>query len=218
MSKKVIICCQSIEKEMRFFLKEADSKTELLVMPPYFHAHPDQLNAALQKIIDQISGVDRIYICQSGCGCGGATEALKATTAELVMPKTHNCIDLMLSKTSVADIERPTDGMFLTEGWLPYLEKGMLDYPYLVQTMGEKEAYAYANKLFGKFNTFYIVDTVPYDMEKVVEFIMPLVLAVHGQIKYLDGPCGLMRRIVREEIDAESFFIIPKGSQKEKNM
>lgn len=214
MSEKLIICCQSIEKEMRTFLKAAGSETKLLVMPSYFHAHPDQLNLTLQKIIDEIEGVDRIYICQSGCGCGGATEGLKATSAELVMPKTRNCIDLMLSRYSVADIDRPTDGMFLTEGWLPYLEKGMLDFRYLVQTMGEAEAKAYVNKLFGKFNTFYIVDTVPYDMKKVVEFVMPLVMAVNGKIKYLNGPCGLMQRIVREEIDDESFLVIPKGEQK----
>lgn len=216
MSKDVIICCQSIEKEMRYFMKEAGCSAELMVMEPRYHAEPTALQLRLQELIDGFTDVDRVYICESGCGCGGATENLRATTCELVIPRTQNCVDLMLSKTCVADIERPMDGMFLTEGWVPYMEGGIIDYRYLVKTKGPEEAKAYANKLFGNFNTFYIIDTVPYDVKKVVDFILPMLLAVKGQLKILEGPCGMMKRIVRGDVNDTDFFIIPKGEKKMK--
>ena len=214
MAKNIIICCQSIEKEMRYFMAEAGCQAELIVMDKHYHAEPGALQVKLQELIDSFTDVDRVYICESGCGCGGATDNLKATTCELVIPKTQNCVDLMLSKTCVADIDRPTDGMFLTEGWVPYMEGGIVDYRYLIKTKGPEEAKAYANKLFGKFNTFYIIDTVPYDVKKVVDFILPMLLAVKGQLKILEGPCGLMKRIVRGDVDEVDFFIVPKGDAK----
>ena len=76
-------------------LAEHKLDTPVYFLPRRLHADPKELAEYLQNTIDSFDNVDRILICVSGCG--GGTAKLRATTAELVIPKTRDCLDLLLS-------------------------------------------------------------------------------------------------------------------------
>ena len=93
--KEVILSCPTLKKEIQHILAEHKLDTPVYFLPRRLHADPKELAEYLQNTIDSFDNVDRILICVSGCG--GGTAKLKARAAELVIPKTRDCLDLLLS-------------------------------------------------------------------------------------------------------------------------
>ena len=52
---------------------------------------------------------------------------LKAVHALLVVPKTRDCVDILLSGENLKELKRPQDGFFLSHGWMEYMKNSRLD-------------------------------------------------------------------------------------------
>ena len=102
--KQVILSCPTLKKEILHLIEELNLDTPVYFLPKRLHSNPQELAEYLQNTIDSFANVDRILICVSGCG--GGTAKLRATTAELVIPKTRDCVDILLSKTDIKSINR----------------------------------------------------------------------------------------------------------------
>ena len=122
--KQVILSCPTLKKEILHLIDELNLDTPVYFLPKRLHSNPQELAEYLQNTIDSFANVDRILICVSGCG--GGTAKLKATTAELVIPKTRDCVDILLSKTDIKSINRAPKGIFMTESWLDFMRSGSL--------------------------------------------------------------------------------------------
>ena len=109
--KQVILSCPTLKKEILHLIDELNLDTPVYFLPKRLHSNPQELAEYLQNTIDSFANVDRILICVSGCG--GGTAKLRATTAELVIPKTRDCVDILLSKTDIKSINRAPKGIFM---------------------------------------------------------------------------------------------------------
>ena len=131
--KQVILSCPTLKKEILHLIDELNLDTPVYFLPKRLHSNPQELADSnpqelaeyLQNTIGSFANVDRILICVSGCG--GGTAKLRATTAELVIPKTRDCVDILLSKTDIKSINRAPKGIFMTESWLDFMRSGSLN-------------------------------------------------------------------------------------------
>ena len=95
MKNRVIIACRTLEREIQAAMKETGNSCLVYYLPLKYHVAPKEMAVELQRIIDSLSNVDEVLVCVSGCG--GSTKDLKATTADIIIPKTRDCIDILLS-------------------------------------------------------------------------------------------------------------------------
>ena len=205
--KEVILSCPTLKKEIQHILGEYKLDTPVYFLPRRLHADPKELAEYLQNTIDSFDNVDRILICVSGCG--GGTAKLKARAAELVIPKTRDCLDLLLSGDDVKSINRAPNGIFMTESWWTTMKEGELNLEKQIAAKGKEAGEAWLRQIFKGFEHFYIIDTGVYDVAAVAKEMQPLIDVLEGTVEVVPGRCGLLRKLLTGAID-ENFRVIAK--------
>lgn len=207
--KRVILSCPTLRGELEPLLKSCDSDTSCIYLPSSLHSSPSRLREYLQTQIDaQPEDVDQILLCVSQCG--GGTSGLTASTASLVIPKTRDCIDILLSGESLSTLERDNHGIFLTQSWMDTFQNSALDRNTMIEKYGKERAEERLRQIYCSFTNFYVIDTGSYDLAPVIAYIQPLVTLLDGKLELLPGKCGILRKMVAGKLDWD-FQIIPKG-------
>jgi len=211
MKKTVIFSCPTLKRELETALAEAENKAEIIYLPGELHNVPKQLKCYLQEMIDKEQEADRIVICPSGCG--GATCGLKATTAELVIPRSRDCLDLLLAARNAGKckIDRPKHGIFYTDSWMQHTKASTLDLEKVEAKMGKEKGHEMLRKIYHGFEHFYVIDTGAYDVQPVLQYLSPLRQVLQGQVEVVPGEYGILWKIAHEQFD-EDFWLIPQGS------
>ncbi|WP_293728866.1 DUF1638 domain-containing protein [uncultured Phascolarctobacterium sp.] len=205
MAKRLICSCITLQKELEQTIAKIGFDGKVRYLDVALHSDPQKMHQTLQKIIDDNTEAEEIIICVSGCG--KATCDLQASTCNLAVPRTMDCIDVLLTGSG---IKRPDGAIFITKSWMNFMKNSSIDYMKLVREQGKDAAEAYLKKLYHGFTDFYIIDTGTYDLNEVEAYIMPLVKLLEGTLTRLPGPYKVLEKLVSGNYD-ESVIFIPKG-------
>ncbi len=205
--RKILLSCPTLRNELEQAVKESGFSDPILFLPRQLHNDPKILKSYLQETIDRLENIDQILLCVSGCG--GGTIRLRATNAELVIPRCRDCLDLLLSQKD-GKLERPEKGIFVTQSWADYMLESEMSLEHMTQKLGKEQAEQKLREIYRGFERFYIIDTGVHDVEKVRMQMMPLVQVLHGTIFCVPGDYWILRKMVSGKID-EDFMVIPKG-------
>ena len=200
MKNRVIVACRTLERELQAAMKETGNSCLVYFLPLRFHVAPEEMAVELQRIIDSLENVDEVLLCVSGCG--GSTKNLKATTADIVIPKTRDCIDILLSD-SEGKIKRDNKGIFFTDNWLTFFKESPMAFEKLVKEYGKEEAKEKFRQIYKGFEHFYIVDTGVYNVDEVRGHLKPLVDILNGQLTVVKGQYEILRKMVDGKIDQD---------------
>ena len=209
MSKTVILACPTLKLELEEAIRRHDSDATVYFMPRQLHNDPRELHRYVQDMVDHFSNVERIVLCVSRCG--GGTAHLHATTAPLILPRTRDCLDILLSGDSLRTLQRNIRGIFFTASWMEFSRNSELDLGKLTEKMGREGAEEYLRRVYKTFNEFYIIDTGCYDVREVEEYLTPLVKILKGTITVLRGEYNILHKMAQETFD-EDFVIGPRGA------
>lgn len=206
MSKRIIYSCVTLRKELENVIAATGFDGEVHYLSEKLHSVPQTMHQVLQQhIYAAAPDTEEIIICVSGCG--KSTVGLKATTAPLALPRTMDCIDVLLSGSGV---KRPQGAIFLTDGWMNFMQASSLDYRKMMQEKGKQQADETLRKIYRGFTDFYIIDTHTYDTTPVKEYIMPLVELLDGTLNYIDGKYQVLYKLLDGTRDKD-VISIPKG-------
>lgn len=205
MTKRLIYSCITLQKELEKTIARIGFDGQVHYLNTALHSDPKQMHQTLQKIIDENTEAEEIVICVSGCG--KATCDLKASTCSIAVPRTMDCIDVLLTGSGV---KRPDGAIFITKSWMNFMKNSSIDYQTLVKERGQAAAEDFLKKLYHGFTDFYIIDTGTYDLKEVEAYIMPLVKLLNGKLTYLKGPYKILEKLVSGNYDSSVIFI-PKG-------
>lgn len=205
MAKRLICSCITLQKELEQTIAKIGFDGKVRYLDVALHSDPQKMHQTLQKIIDDNTDAEEIIICVSGCG--KATCDLQASTCNLALPRTMDCIDVLLTGSG---IKRPDGAIFITKSWMNFMKNSSIDYMKLVREQGKDAAEAYLKKLYHGFTDFYIIDTGTYDLQEVEAYIMPLVKLLDGTLTRLPGPYKVLEKLLSGNYD-DSVIFIPKG-------
>ncbi len=210
----IILSCPTLKKELLAAMREYGCHTPVMFMPRELHSDPQYLHTYVQDKIDRLYNIDHIIICTSGCG--GGTIGLKASTAELIIPRTRDCLDILLSDQSLKTLKRNYKGVFFTDSWLEFMKNSSLDLDRLEAEKGKEGAVSFIRKLYGSINQFYIINTGCYDMAPVRAYVDRMVKILNGTVEEIPGSYGILKKMAANHFD-EDFLIVPKGGQVPEN-
>ncbi len=208
MTKTVILSCPTLMGELKAALAAASSEAAAYFIPRRLHSVPKELHEYLQDMIDHFYNVDKIVLCVSGCG--GGTAGLRAASSELIVPRTRDCIDLLLSGGSLSSLRRDISGVYFTESWMECTRESEIDLDKLTEKMGREEAENFLRRLYKTCNKFYIIDTGCYDVRAVEKYVAPLVEILSGTMTVLHGKYGILHKIAEGRFD-DDFVVVPPG-------
>ncbi len=208
MSKTVILSCPTLGCELKAALAAHDSDAAVIFLPRRLHSDPKELHSYVQDTIDSLYNVDRVVLCVSGCG--GGTAGLRASGGELIVPRTRDCLDILLSGDCLDSLERDITGVYFTASWMDFSRNSEIDLDRLTEKMGRKEAEKFLRSLYKTFNRFYIIDTGCYDLQEVRDYVAPLVEILDGTVTTLQGEYGILHKIALQQFD-DDFLRVPAG-------
>lgn len=212
-SKTYILCCPTLQRELATAMaKKGESKdnTEIIYLPAGLHNDPNELHRYVQQELDRLTDGTRFIVCPSGCG--GGTIGLRATHGELIIPRTRDCLDILLSSESLATLNRPQGAIFMTADWMEFMKQSTIDHEKMLKRKDKEEAISYLRSIYQNFKDFYIIDTGTYDTKQVEDYIRPLVEILDGHIHYVEGHYDILRKVVRGQFD-EDFLMVSKGGE-----
>ncbi|MBK7920983.1 MAG: DUF1638 domain-containing protein [Veillonella sp.] len=203
----IILGCPTIQYELKQAMTDAHCDIPVYFIPQQIHNSPPTLQKYLQRAIDNLWNVDRIYICVSACG--GGTAGLTSPTAELVLPRTRDCVDILLSSDSLESLDRPMDACFFTRGWADFNRNSEQSIQKLTEKKGYEYAKSYVQQLYDGFNKFYYVDTGLNHLPDIHDMMDPLVEALDGSITTIPGHYGILKKIANGTIDEDFMVVAP---------
>jgi hypothetical protein len=161
-----VIACPSLQPELEMLAAKCGSTISFQRLEMGLHERSaDELRLALQLAIDQTEEGDAIAIGYGLCNRG--VIGLKARHLPLVLPRSHDCIGILLgsSKRYLGELEKQPGTYFQSAGWLKctrdarqpeftFGPNSNVSYERLVSLYGE-EAASYLSEQFEGFTRHY---------------------------------------------------------------
>jgi hypothetical protein len=227
------IVCQVLTREFEDVVSRSPHSVEVENVPMGLHDLGAGMRPHLQERIDAADccGYDAILLGYALCGRG--TEGLCAGKTQLVLPRAHDCIGLLMGSHQAyeAYFEDHPGVYYRSPGWIEFQTPGMMlepafasqrsplgerrTLPELVAQYGEENG----QYLFEQFNAFrrnysgltYISTGVPSDDASRAK--ARIEAAKEGwTFDELKGTLAMLERLVNGEWDAASFLVVPPGA------
>lgn len=208
MGTKIIAC--DVMKEELLSIPAANA-TDYEFLPMGLHDQPDKLHSELQRALDGSPGYDRIIL---GFGlCGNATRDLEAKHCEMVIPRVHECIPLLLGCNETYEkIKAEGIGVyFLTGGWTEG-EQGLLnEYQRCCNKYGNKEAAEIFEMMFKNYSRLFFINTCHPRLGKAREYARKVAGIFSLNYQEAEGSKGYLTRLVNGPWNENEFITVKQG-------
>lgn len=203
----VVIACQTLADELNLAMQETGCQYPVIWVDSEYHLDPDKLRAKLQEEIDALENTDSILFAY-GC-CGNGLVGLKASTANLVIPRTDDCISMVLSKPG-EKFERQKRTYFLTKGWMEGSKSILTEYNHALDRYGEKRAKRLFELMFKHYTHLMLIDTGAYDLDTYADKAGELAKKMNLELVPAKGGVWFLRKLLTGPYD-QDFCMVEKG-------
>jgi hypothetical protein len=207
--RNVIIACEVLKDELEKVIQETICQYPIIWVESQYHIEPNKLRAKLQQEIDALEGVDNILFAYGNCGNGLVD--LNATTANLIIPKTDDCISLFLTKPR-EKFQRMKKTYFLTKGWIDSSKSIMKEYTYTLNRYGPKRTERLFEVMLRNYQYLLLIDTDSYSMEDYTEKVREFAEKMKLELMVTKGDLWFLKKLLIGPYD-ENFCVIPKGQK-----
>lgn len=161
----VIIACQVMESMLADLLP-ADLASQVTYMPYGLHRTPDKMNWTLQDEIDAVTTPSLIVL---GYGlCGNGLNGLQAGRHTLLIPRTDDCIAILLGSRAayMREFAREPGTYYLSKGWLESGSNPLNEYREYEQKYGQEDAQWIMDTQYGSYSRLVLVTQNEGDLVK----------------------------------------------------
>ncbi len=133
-----VLACRVFEPELDLL---GIGPQEVTYLEQGLHRYPQDLRKEIAQALAalEIQPHTRKVIIAYGY-CGGGLEGLVARRAELVIPRSHDCIPLLLGGPVPPRLTKDGQSFFLSAGWIDHGRTPFTEYQYTAEKYGEEDA------------------------------------------------------------------------------
>lgn len=206
---RVVIACRNLYDELMMAFRETGCNDPVVWMDSDYHLDPNRLRCKLQEIIDGLQDTDVVLLAYGRCGNG--LVGLNATGADLVIPKTDDCISIFMSRPG-EEFNRRKETYFLTKGWIEFPKGLMNEYNHTLKSYGEKKTKRIFEMMLKHYLYLMVIDTKAYELDTLMEDAADLAKKVDLELVVSEGSLWLLKQLLTGPYD-DHFCVIPKGRQ-----
>ena len=161
----VFIACQVLQDMLERLLPEALSR-QVTFMDYGLHSVPQKMTGMLQQAIDTIDEPSLIVL---GYGlCGNGLKELQAKKHTLLVPRTDDCIAILLGsyQAYIREFQAVPGTYYLTKGWLESGSNPLQEYEEYVPRYGAERAMWVMDQQYQNYKRLALVTHSQADMQK----------------------------------------------------
>lgn len=207
--KNLLVVCETIKYELQKVQKDIEYTGDIIWINSNLHNDPDLLRSELQKVIN--NNIDYKNVLFGYGNCGNALVGLKAVNSRLIIPKTADCISMLLhNHNNTNDIRKDT--YFFTRGWIEGEKSLVAEYEHCVSRYGEKKSKIIFNDMLKHYKNLMFIDLDAYDIDEYVNISRDLAEKVNLILTIEKGDLTLIEKLLSQIWD-DDFCIIEKGDE-----
>lgn len=227
------IACQVFTRELEYILARAVHAVDLELIPMGLHSLGIEMRSPLQERIDAADRVGYDAILLGYALCGRGTEGLRASSAQLVLPRAHDCIGVLMGdRDRYANYFENHPGVYYrSPGWVEFQTPDLKLEPAFASqksVLGEQSTleefivkYGDDNGrfLYEQYSSFrrhysgltYISTGIPSDeaSRKIARSEAADRAWVFDEVV---GSLSILDRLVNGPWDADDFLVVPPGA------
>ncbi|GBF32598.1 hypothetical protein DCCM_0794 [Desulfocucumis palustris] len=202
-----IIACRTLEDELNLAMRETGCGCPVIWVESDYHLDPNLLRSKLQLEIDNLKDIESVLFAY-GC-CGNGLVGLKATTAGLIIPRTEDCISMVLGRPG-EKFERQKQVYFLTRGWMEGSKSILAEYSHAMERYGEKRTKRIFELMLKHYRYFMLIDTGAYKLEDCFDKAEELAKNTDLELIMAKGDIWFLKKLLTGPYN-DDFCLIPKG-------
>jgi hypothetical protein len=220
----VVIACQVFQSLIERLIPEGFAD-QITFLDYGLHRVPEKMTWTLQN---QIDGIDTESLVLLGYGlCGNGLRGIKARNHTLLIPRTDDCIAILLGsyKRYIQEFQAVPGTYYLTKGWLESGSNPLVEYQEYRQRYGDEEAQWLMDQQYENYKRLVFV---AHNQEEFLKY-KPLVLEVAEYCKRwgweyeeILGSESYVQRLLQVagalDIADDDFVVIPPGGETQQSM
>ena len=136
---------------------------------------------------------------------------VRASTANLIIPKTDDCISMVLSKQG-EKFERAKKTYFLTKGWIESPRSLIVEYWRAVERYGREKAEKIFKYMLHNYSYLMLIDTQSYNVNEYKGKAEKIARLTNMELIIERGSVWFLEKLLTGPYD-DDFCIIPKGEE-----
>lgn len=161
----VVIACKVLQDVLERLLPE-DMAQDVQFMDYGLHRVPQKMTGALQDVINSIQDPSLVVL---GYGlCGNGLRGIKAGIHTLLVPRTDDCIAMLLGsyQAYMREFQSVPGTYYLTKGWLESGSNPLQEYQEYVPKYGAEQAMWIMDQQYQHYERLVLVARSQADLEK----------------------------------------------------
>jgi len=215
----VVIACNVLQDLISSHLVDGWA-TDVTFMDYGLHRVPGQLRVALQQAIDRIEEPSLVVL---GYGlCGNGLLGLRAGRNTLLVPRTDDCISMLLGSRQayILEFEAVTGTYYLSKGWLESGSHPLKEYEEYLPRYGEEQAMWLMDQQYQHYERLLLVAHSQGDLDAYhpqAQEVARFCERWGFRYEELLGSDEYVRRLAelaqRPDVYDDDFLIIPPGGE-----
>ena len=206
-----LLCCRTLEPEVRLAMERCGCTPELKVLQENNHDVPHKLRRNIQEELDAMTDADRVLMAFATCG--GSMVGLRTGDFELVIPRLDDCLSLLMgSMEQRKAVLEGGFGMFVTESWIDHDKNIAFEIERIQKRYPPERAEKVIQIMYGNFDSLNVIDTGAYDVHKILPRTQKLAQQLNLKHRIVQGTTAYLEELLCGPYDPERFILIPPRS------
>jgi hypothetical protein len=205
----IILACRTVAHELTSAVRRTGAPYPVCWVAPEMHCKPDKLREEVQATLDRLENVETVILAFGLCGNG--LIGVRSEGARLVLPKTEDCISLLLgSQERRSMLAREAPRYYLTRGWLESEKNIAEEYDYCVRKFGAQRGRRLMRTMLKGYRYFTFIETGGYDSAPYIARMEALARDMGLGHQVIEGSPRFFEKLVTGPWD-EEFVVVGPG-------